>query len=342
MANPEPLTPNLRRLALGSACACVFAHTVWQRYGWYLYVLGSAQTLFAEVFGLDQSSRLHRLAKRAMAEQQAAEVIDELRRELQLAQHRMLELRKLSNSDEQRNKRGPPSTGASSMATPQDDGPQMITGAASSAQPEGTIPNLFQSLPVATEALFSLTAAYAGVDINDGSALQAWMQASVTTRQDVLQTLRNYDVAVIRREVYHMIAHVENIIGKLDDRMIRLQDDRNWLASENSAAQKRKSGLIFVLTGFDPKMEPAARYEQINWKQTRVHRQQEKESGAPSPQSSSKPGISGSPSWQCMVEAMVHRFGKMAKHSKASTSGAPHHRHSSKESWSCQFEPPST
>ena len=151
------------------------------------------------------------------------------------------------------------------MATPQNDGPEMFTAAASSDQPEGSIPSLFQPLPVPTEASFSITAAHAGLDINDGSALQAWLQAPVTTRQDVLQTLRNYHVAVIRPEVDHMIAQVENIIGKLDARMLRLQDDMNWLASENRAAQKRESGLIVVLTGFDPKMEPAARYDQINW-----------------------------------------------------------------------------
>ena len=69
---------------------------------------------------------------------------------------------------------------------------------------------------------------------------------------------------LIRPEVYHMIAPVENIIGKLDDRMLRLQDDMSWLASQNRAAQKRESGLIVLLTGFDPKMEPAARHDQIN------------------------------------------------------------------------------
>ena len=115
-----------------------------------LYALGSARALFAEIFSLDQSSRLQRHLNRAMAEQNTAKVTDELRRELQLAQHRMLEQRRLSNSDvyvaqqhlwfEQQNKRGPPSTAVSSMATPQEDGQDQITGAASSAQPKGTIP----------------------------------------------------------------------------------------------------------------------------------------------------------------------------------------------------------
>ena len=98
-------------------------------------------------------------------------------------------------------------------------------GADGSADPEGAIPSLFQPLPAATEASFSITAAHAGVDINDETALQAWMLAQVTTRQDVLQTLRNFHVAVTRPEVYHMIAQVENFIAKLDDRMLQLQDN---------------------------------------------------------------------------------------------------------------------
>ena len=58
-------------------CMCFCSHgmaAIWL----VLYVLGSARTLFAEVFGLDQSSRLQRLPKRAMADQQAAIVTDEL------------------------------------------------------------------------------------------------------------------------------------------------------------------------------------------------------------------------------------------------------------------------
>ena len=191
-------------------------------------------------------------------------------------------------------------------------------------------------MPSLFEASFPITAAHAGVDVNDGSALQAWMQAPVTTRQDVLQTLRNCHVAVIRPEVYHRIAEVENIIAKLDDRKLRIQDNMSWLASENRTSQKREAGLIVLLTGFDPKMEPAARHHQINWmlgqpedvKQFLFQRQYNateglallasSASGAQSPQSSLEAGTSGSPSWPCMEEARVHRSGIMDKQSPAS------------------------
>ena len=116
-------------------------------------------------FSLDLKSRLHRHPKRAMADPNAAEVTDELRTELQLAQHRMLEQRRLSNSNvyvaqqrlwfeqknEQRNKRGPPSTAVSSLATPQEEGQDQIAGAASSAQQGADypqpIPTINSSLP---------------------------------------------------------------------------------------------------------------------------------------------------------------------------------------------------
>ena len=63
--------------------------------------------------------------------------------------------------------------------------------------------------------------------------------------------------AVIRPEVYHMIAQVENIIGKLDDNA--------EAPGRHELAGIRESGIIVVLIGFDPKMEPAAMHDQINW-----------------------------------------------------------------------------
>ena len=70
----------------------------------------------------------------------------------------------------------------------------------------------------------------------------------------MLETIRNYHLAVIRPEVFHLVAQIEGVISKLDDRMLQLQDNVNWLSSENRAAQKRESGMMVVLSGFDPKM----------------------------------------------------------------------------------------
>ena len=77
------------------------------------------------------------------------------------------------------------------------------TASASTAQPEASGPGLFQPVPMATEAAYTMTAAQAGVDINDTGAVQTYMQAPATTRRQILETIRDYDVAVIRPEVFH-------------------------------------------------------------------------------------------------------------------------------------------
>ena len=62
-----------------------------------------------------------------------------------------------------------------------------------------------------------------------------------------------------------MVTQIEQVIGRLDDRMLRQQEELHWLASDNRQQQKRESGLMVILTGFDPAMEPADRLYQINW-----------------------------------------------------------------------------
>ena len=119
---------------------------------------------------------------------------EELGHELMQAGQRMEEQRRLTQSDayaaqqrlwfETRHKRGPPSTTISASATPQEP-PEMEVDAASSlgAQPEAQGPSLFQPVPIASEAAYTMTAAQAGVDINDYGSVQTYMQAPVTTRQ---------------------------------------------------------------------------------------------------------------------------------------------------------------
>ena len=57
---------------------------------------------------------------------------------------------------------------------------------------------LFQPFPVDEETTYSLTAAQMGVDINNPSAVQAWLSGSVTTRGDVLKTIWAYHHGVLR------------------------------------------------------------------------------------------------------------------------------------------------
>ena len=166
---------------------------------------------------------------------------------------------------EERRKRGPPSTTISSLNTPaEDDEMQQDAEPSRQATPQPAT-SLFQPIPVEGQAAFSMTAAQAGVDINDHTAVRNYMSEKVTTRQQVLETIRNYHVGVIRPEVYHLISQVELVIAGLDDRLVKTQDNLNWMVSDNRAQQKREAGLMVVLTGFDPKMDPTQRLEHINW-----------------------------------------------------------------------------
>ena len=235
---------------------------------WHFLGLARAQDFFFDsvVKGL-QSTPPHI----AMADESA------LRQELAQTNRVMDTQRRLTAQDvyaaqqhlwfETRNKRGPPSTAMSSLATPPGEDAEMplVPVQAEAAQPEGQGPGLFQPIPMAKEAAFQMTAAQAGINPQDQTAVQAYMDTKVATKADVLQIVRDYHVGVIRPEVYHLITQVESVVAQLDDRLLRQQDTLNRLASDNRASQKRESCLMVVTSGWDPKMEPLHRNEMINW-----------------------------------------------------------------------------
>ena len=95
---------------------------------------------------------------------------------------------------QQRHKRGPPSTPLTSQAqTPKEDVDTEMAPPDQDAAPS----SLFQPHPLATEAAWQVTAAQAGIDMNDNAAMAAYMATPLTTRGEVLQTIRDYHTAVI-------------------------------------------------------------------------------------------------------------------------------------------------
>ena len=91
---------------------------------------------------------------------------------------------------------------------------------------------LFQPIPVERDASFTMAAAQVGVDINSDADLQAYLATPLTTRAQVLDTIRHYHVGVIRPEVFNLISQVEQVVAKLDDRSRvsrRGQVDCSWL-----------------------------------------------------------------------------------------------------------------
>ena len=172
-------------------------------------------------------------------------------------------------------KRGPPSTAGFSstgLDTPMEDVTTEAGGAeaSSATPPPAATTRLFQPVPFDDEASVALTAAESGVNANDPGAVQQWLDAPVTTRRDVFQTVRAYHTSVIRNEMYNLVTQVESVIRNLDDRIIRQQADLTWLTSECRAEQKRQSGLQVLLTGWDPDMSPEDRHFMICWMMQQV------------------------------------------------------------------------
>ena len=171
---------------------------------------------------------------------------------------------------DQRRKRGPPTPAFSStgLATPigpaegamETETPQ-TTPPASSTTPTG----LFQPVVLSDQSAYQAVAHSMGIDINSQQAMDNWMGAPVTTRADVLQTLRHYHSSVIRPELYNLVNQIEVALLGFDDRLLRQHRELQWMASDNRAEQRRSSALTVLLTGFPPKATPQERGFMVNW-----------------------------------------------------------------------------
>ena len=103
--------------------------------------------------------------------------------------------------------------------------------------------NLIQPLGVEKDAAYSITASQMGVNAQDPQSYSSWMQARLTTRQEVLDTIRACHTTVIRSEIQNVVLQVEGIIKQLDDKLLRTHDNLQWLASESRQDQKKLSAL---------------------------------------------------------------------------------------------------
>ena len=171
---------------------------------------------------------------------------------------------------EQRRKRGPPTPAISStgLATPSGHEDATTGEAAATTPPQAQQAqqvSMFQPVVLDTEVAFQATAMSMGVDTSDTAATQAWMATPLTTRKDVLETIRHYHTAVVRPELYNMINQVEATLLRFDGRILRQSQELSWLASDNRAEQRRTSGLLVLLTGFPPTTTPQQRLYMVNW-----------------------------------------------------------------------------
>ena len=258
---------------------------------------------------------------------------------------------------DQRRKRGPPTPAFSStgLATPtgpaegamETEAPQ-TTPPASSTTPTG----LFQPVVLSDQSAYQAVAHSMGIDINSQQAMDNWMGAPVTTRADVLQTLRHYHSSVIRPELYNLVNQIEVTLLGFDDRLLRQHRELQWMASDNRAEQRRSSALTVLLAGFPPKATPQERGFMVNWMLEQVdgitkflkERGYNPEetgadfmmfqalttdastppAGAPSPCFTSNPDKSESASWTTMEAAEALHTGAMLPRQCGTLISGPH------------------
>ena len=166
---------------------------------------------------------------------------------------------------EQRRKRGPPTPAFSStgLATPSGQGDVTegdVPAAASTTTPpsSSTTPptGLFQPVVLGDNSAYQAVAHSMGVDVNNTEAVEKWMAQPVTTRADVLHTVRHYHTAVIRPELYNLVNQIEVTLLGFDDRLLRQSRELQWMAADNRAEQTRASGLTVLLTGSLRRLSP--------------------------------------------------------------------------------------
>ena len=125
---------------------------------------------------------------------------------------------------------------------------------------------LIQPFDVDQPTSYELTAIQAGVDARDPGQMQAWLQGPITTRQEVLETVRAYHTGVIRTEIQQMVMQVETVVKGLNDRILRQHDHLRWLTTGSRMDQKKLCGVQVLLNRFDTKMGPEGwMFEQVEY-----------------------------------------------------------------------------
>ena len=136
--------------------------------------------------------------------------------------------------------------------------------AAAAEKPPAATP-LLQPVPLDQDAAYACAAAQEGVDINDPRAIKQWMQQPIATRADVLRTIRGYHVGVIRTELYNVVGQIEQALTTLNDSVLRVQQNMQWMQADNRQSQKQASGLQVILSGWERTMDPETRLFMVDW-----------------------------------------------------------------------------
>ena len=115
------------------------------------------------------------------------------------------------------------------------------------------------------DSFTQVLAASQGVDINDPSQVEAWLNQPVTSLRDVVPVLWRYHTDLVVAEVAYQCRHVTMMVEALSERTLELQEDLAWLKTQDRLAQKQRAQVMSVAAGFDRRMGPQDRVLQLEW-----------------------------------------------------------------------------
>ena len=171
-----------------------------------------------------------------------------------------------------RENRGVPTPVGSGLTTPQEDADMGVAqpgGAASASSAtacqDADPPSLVQPFTIQDQTAVGLTAAEMGVDINDQTAVQQWLQQPVQNNQQVCNMVRSYHHQVIRPAMYNLVLQLEAAFKTIDEQVFQTRKELQWLSQDNRMAQKYQAALQVLTSGWPNHMKPEARLFMLAW-----------------------------------------------------------------------------
>ena len=173
-------------------------------------------------------------------------------------------------------KRSAPTPVGSGLTTPvqesEDASMVELSHTASALPSPETQPSLLLPFTIDDSTAVGLTASDLGVDINDHTAVQAWLGQPVQSKQQVYNLVRGYHRHVIRPEYYNLVVQLEQSLKGVEDEVFQTKQELQWMAEDNRQQQKQLSGLQVLTSGWPQHLKPEERHYMIGWMLAQVPR----------------------------------------------------------------------
>ena len=127
--------------------------------------------------------------------------------------------------------------------------------------PHGTGIAAFKSV----EGIQSVIAAELGVNINDSTELNAWLDAPVASNRGLMEVLHTYHHRVMIPEMLNQTQSLQDMLQALADEVITQHNELAWMKSQEREEQRRRSGMIMVTGNWPKEWSPEERIDFLEW-----------------------------------------------------------------------------